>query len=643
MRALILSLLLALPITAIAETSQGLPGGADADTHFSVWEGQLRLQPAANIWRDFGIDSLHTEGGPEHSVAEPSLPIAASSALEFSAPHGSLQGFSGGRLQLEGTLVLQGSGMMLTLESPQLRPSSVDPLQLRLTDQAGAEWFVLDHMHFKFNPLSDEFRLWNVDLRLGAELAARLGREAFVGHYVGQAEIITRFQQTRPLAADPEFCQPIRWPGTLLDPGDPEGDRYQADVELIGLSGFTVNRCATETESCDGPGGVDARMVISPSAELRNSNAANTAAVPWFEKFSGNFPPYGNDQHPFLIWNIYRIEADQRLLQIARSGVKHAFLTVNSACQSCPSTHPQNNFHILWPNCRDTYGTGNNDTNRHLGPRSEIAPNSVRWGRCGSIYDLNCDGGNDFPAQTRFDHRTEVRESEFDPALHADASYQFEGWYLVREDVDIYNTMGARSFVPSYSSGWLFGSTGPFSNGPVIDRWVAPGGTGLTQRSRLLVSAEGQLKAAVKVIELEPGRYLYHYAVANFTLAREITQGSEPNLRLLSNSGLGSVRLGLPADASLDAVRFHDGDYVASNDWLHQRAGDVLEFSMLESNSLDWGSLYSFSFESDRAPLPGQLEFRMAELGEPASYQLTLLVPTLGPDDLFRDGAEGQP
>ncbi len=640
MRALILSILLWLPLAVHAESTVVDSGDTGTDSHFSVWEGQFRLQPELAIWRTLGVTAVTTDDG---SAAPLQLTIANTSALEFAAPHGSLQSFTGGRLQLQGSVILHLGGDTMTLNSPQLRPSASGPLNLSLTDQDGVEWFALDHMHFRFNPLSDEFRLWNIDLRLGPALASLLGREEYLGHYLGQAEILTRFQQTRALAADPEFCQPIRWPGVPVDPAEPEGEKYEADVELIGLSGFTVHRCNTESESCDGPGGVDAEMVITPAAELRNSNAPNTASVPWHEMFRGTFAPYGNDQHPFLIWNIYRIEADGRLLQIARSGVKHAFLTVNSACQSCPQTHPQNNFHILWPNCRDTYGTGDNDTNRRLGPRSEIAPHSVRWGRCGSVYDPGCFGVNSFPQIGRFDHRTRVRESELDLNLHVGASYQFEGWYLVREDVNIYNTMGARSFVPSYSNGWLLGNTGPYSQGPVIDRWVDPAGTGLSERNRLLSTSEGQLKAAVKVMEIEPGQFLYHYAVANFTLAREITQGSEPNLRLLSNRGLSAFRLELPADATLESIRFHDGDNDPDNDWTHQRENATLRFDMSGDNPLNWGSLYSFSFRTDRAPLPGQLRFDMAEQGDPASHELTLLVPTLGPDDIFRDGAEGQP
>jgi hypothetical protein len=63
-------------------------------------------------------------------------------------------------------------------------------------------------------------------------------------------------------------------------------------------------------------------------------------AVPWYSKFSGSFPPYNNDQHPFLVWNMYRV-ANGAIQQIGASGMKHAFLTINSNClQPGERPHP---------------------------------------------------------------------------------------------------------------------------------------------------------------------------------------------------------------------------------------------------------------------------------------------------------------
>lgn len=161
-----------------------------------------------------------------------------------------------------------------------------------------------------------------------------------------------------------------------------------------------LSRC----NGCTGAGG-NGQAVFTPSSTLRNNvNNGSTSAtiagdplgtsaalyaadIPWYSKFSGNFAPYNNDQHPYLIWNLYRLNRDGSIDQIGRSGVKHAFLTLNTNCIENPG-----DSHILGRGCANVYSVSNNDSNSALGPRSEIVPASNVWGRCGSVYDTNCDG-----------------------------------------------------------------------------------------------------------------------------------------------------------------------------------------------------------------------------------------------------------
>ena len=72
------------------------------------------------------------------------------------------------------------------------------------------------------------------------------------------------------------------------------------------------------------------RVVIAPSATLRN---VGTADVPWYPKFhtgvGETYPqPYDRDQHPFLVWALYR-QTGEVFEQLAVSEAKHAFFTVN--------------------------------------------------------------------------------------------------------------------------------------------------------------------------------------------------------------------------------------------------------------------------------------------------------------------------
>ena len=81
-------------------------------------------------------------------------------------------------------------------------------------------------------------------------------------------------------------------------------------------------------------------IAIAPSASLMNVGITD---IPWYQKFTGNFPPYNNDQHPYLLWDMYRL-SNGVLDQIGVSPLKHAFLTINAGC-GCPSGN------IMWVNC----------------------------------------------------------------------------------------------------------------------------------------------------------------------------------------------------------------------------------------------------------------------------------------------------
>jgi hypothetical protein len=56
------------------------------------------------------------------------------------------------------------------------------------------------------------------------------------------------------------------------------------------------------------------------------------------------------------------------------------------------------------------------------------------------------------------------------------------------------------------------------------------------------------------------------------------------------------------------------------------------------ANTLDWGTLHAFSFESLAAPVSGALTLQPARSGIPASLTIPSLVP--GTPPLFADGFE---
>ncbi|MEO7013302.1 MAG: hypothetical protein ABI127_03265, partial [Dokdonella sp.] len=429
--------------------------------------------------------------------------------------------------------------------------------------------------------------------------------------------------------------------------GQPTGVVYQADLFMQNIS---VSRM--RASGVTGPGGTG-KIVFAPSSTLKNnvnagtatttiagqgtlgtSSALWTAWIPWHGKFSGTFAPYNNDQHPYLIWNMYRINADGSIEQIARSGVKHAWLTTNQGCAS------GENFdsHILGRSCGDTYSNGNNDANQDLSFRSEIIPATGQWGRCHSLFDPGCVGSNtnSAPSDDGYVRRMVVNEGQLNTA---GASYLFDSWYLARQDINIYNSMATVTGTPTYSTGnWTFAGVGNFKLGSVTDRWVEglPANT-IAQNSEMAV-AEGHTKVAVRAIDLGNGQTTYHYAVHNLDFSRAVTAGAEPNLDVLSNKGFDQFRIALPAGVSVLGNHFSDGDLDSGNDWTFSSAGGYLTWTAPSGASLDWGSLYSFSVTTNGVPIAGNGELKPATAGLQSSFTVPTLVP--GGDIIFQDGFE---
>ena len=87
----------------------------------------------------------------------------------------------------------------------------------------------------------------------------------------------------------------------------------------------------------------------------------------------------------------------------------------------------------------------------------------------------------------------------------------------------------------------------------------------------------------------------------------------------------------------MDEHQVIDADDNAANDWSHRRSGDTLFFTAPVDNTLDWGALHSFIFETELAPGTNVISFRPSA-GTPAVYLSEVLMP--GGEVLLRDGFE---
>ena len=590
--------------------------------YWSASSGTVGVRWNRELARDLGLVLGAASGRQaqlswnEHEVFE----LASAGSLDFNVRNGNLHDFVGGALQARGGYLIGSKAGPIDLTDFRLVPRKGDTPILDVVGSDGKAWFYVDRLMYELIDGKQRLAVHTMDVRITPELAERLGQPEVAGWTVAEMEMTTDVLRVGP---DTTLLAVPKWAGTAV-PGVP-GAVYQADLFMQTFS-MQYSRC----DACTGVGG-NGRAVFTPSSTLRNnvnngtvsptiagdplgtSAALYTADIPWYSKFTGNYPPYNNDQHPYLIWNLYRFNADGSIDQIGRSGVKHAFLTLNTSCIENPGDN-----HILGRGCSDVYSVSNNDSSNALGPRSEIIPATNQWGRCGSIYDTNCDGVANASGNTVYDQRMVVRESQFSGAAQTGATYLFESWYLAREDINVYNSMGTtRATFTRSGSVWVVGGNDQYKLGPAIDRWVNPAAPGTNARTTALATPEGQAKVAVKATDLGGGRWRYDYAVMNMDFARVQTSGAEPNLRVVSSAGFDSFSV--PAgSATITDLAFSDGDLDSQNDWVASvgRSG-VTWTAPNAASALNWGTMFRFSFIVSQAPVKSTVMLRIGAAGDP--------------------------
>jgi hypothetical protein len=594
--------------------------------HWTAWGGTVGMRWNRELAQDLGLKI-----GPaqerhaalswfEHELFD----LRQQGAIEFDVRNGNLSAFVGGVLQSRGGYVLDTPAGRIDLTDFRLVPRKSEALRMDLVDAEGRTWFYVDRLMYELVDGGQRLAVRTMDLRITPELARRIGQPAAADLVIADMELSTEVLRRGSGDMTP-LGTGFKWAG-LPVPGVP-GAIFEADLMMQAFSA-QYSRC----NGCTGVGG-NGEVVFTPSSTLRNnvnhgsaqitvpdplgtSAALYAADIPWYAKFSGNFPPHGNDQHPYLIWNLYRLNADGSIEQIGRSGVKHAFLTINVGCLDNP-----NDSHVLGRGCSDTYSVSNNDSSNALGPRSEIIPHTGQWGRCGSIYDTNCDGIANPSGNGVYDQRLVVRESQISGAPHVGATYLFESWYLARGDINILNSMATKRVTFTRQSNiWAVGGNNEYQLGPAIDRWVNPSAPGPGASSVQLSTSEGHVKVASRATDLGGGRWRYHFAVMNLDFARAQTEGAEPNLRVVSNRGLSGFVVP-SGGATITDLAFGDGDLDAANDWTAEIRDGNVHWTAPAGHSLDWGTLYRFSFVADKAPARNTFSLDVAGTGLPSALK----------------------
>jgi hypothetical protein len=660
------------PATVVTETAAIAPPSAPA----TVVNATQRLSTGAGVasirWFDVYLGQLGVERiEVARSIGKgfrdmPAFATGKGGRLEFDARGPSIAGIAAGELSLVGGFTFRTSARTYDLRDLRMlvRPGA-EP-RIDFVDAKGRSYIYGDKLMYEVVDQGRSFRIRSMDLNMGEAMAQGLGVPELAGATIGEMHLLAGIVDA-PAFAWAKVAGDPNWPG---EPANGGADTYRADVFMSSFTG-SVQEC----RNCDGPGGaLDGDVKMTPSSTLRNnvnlgsatatvagdplgtSTALHAADVPWYEKFTSSpndpdfsYPYMFNDQHPYLIWNLYRLDANGQITQIGRSGVKHAFLTTNSG--QCDTS---NGNHVLGWSCSDTYGTGNNNSPSDLGPRRELVPAKGQFGRCGSIFDVACDGIEDSVDQGVFRDRMLVKESDLQScraAPNGDARCWMESWYIVRDDINIYNTMATRGVVPSYTSVWsltnMFSGVDNYRLGSAVDKWAALVDAAVVSRVVELQAPEGKAKVAVRVRDLGNGTWRYDYALMNYDFAREATTGIESNhtLRVLRNDGFNRFTVSIDdPTAAISQVAYADGD-VDRTDWTATVSNSAVEWvAPAVAASQNWGVMARFSFVADKAPVQGTVNLGVTEPGTPANYGVGAFrvgqVP-IGPgDNILRDGFE---
>ena len=635
--------------------------GTDAGTQRGVWlawGGQTRLHFNPDALARFGIRiagtpgaSARVEGVAGRNYEVETFPVEAAGALEINHSGRTIEGVGGGALRHAGGPLLDIAGGRIDLRGFSVQANVPSRIGLAIVDAEGTTWFTADHAHPGFDEKHPGiFTMRDMNLRLSRAFAERLGDPSLEGYEIGGLDFRANADDDGAMSPTGGICS-YTWPapGLVTDiqlvyrNGDENWDGHDDSVQ--------VQRCSLTPETGQAPctaSSTTGGVVIDQDSSLRNSGET---AVTWHYMMSGDFPPYNNDQHPFLIWNLYRVDADGRIKQIGVSGLKHAFETVN---WNCPCN---NDDRVIFPTCEDTYAVWNNDTTGVLGPRSELIPSTGIWGRCESVFDTDCNADEDDGGipNSLYAFRMVVNESDMLEPAATGARYFFEYWYIVRDDQNIYNTMGYREILPHKNgASWsvdLVDNSPPganFREGPLLNLWVDPAAPPAGADNQELETHLGRARVALKTTDLGNGTWRYEYAVMNFDYSHpqvDPAHPDEPNLKLDSNHGFASFSVPVADGVSVSGLRFDDADLDGGNDWSASTSGgNVTWTAPTGANSLDWGTMYHFEFVADAPPTgTGNVHLvGVATDSEPeVPYDLPIRVPAAPDNDtIFRSGFE---
>lgn len=474
--------------------------------------------------------------------------------------------------------------------------------------KTGFTYFNIEGQNISYDPAGKTFGIADGRILVSKEYATELGRGNIGGTVVGNISISTTMRPVEVTevnageAVSQELPAAAPEAGTVPGPdvivGDLSGlQQFSASATQVGL--------AVGTDSCNA-GTVNLRWIANPS----------------------------ND-HPVIPQNLYRMSGgannNERFEQIGQSFVKHAFtaLAQNLCGFGCNGTSGTQ----LGSGCSDPYTADLNGT-PNLGSRAWINPFT-------GFYPRN-DGGTTNNAHTGHSHtgpihRILVDIPDLNNSLNTGASYYAEAQYVTPHEYvhcqstptecNMYNNVSYRKYNVSGTTSFSFSAAEATTRQKAaITAW--PGATGAEVRPA--PGVDGIAWVYYKVTNPSAGVWHYEYAVYNQNLDRAIRSFSVPlgNGVTLNNVGFhappqhpGWANDGTFANAGFSSVP-----------WTQSQAGGNMSWNAetfaenQNSNSIRWGTMYNFRFDSNRPPVVMNATLGYLKTGDPTT------VAVLGPE-----------
>ncbi|MBX3322518.1 MAG: hypothetical protein KF757_05965 [Phycisphaeraceae bacterium] len=330
-----------------------------------------------------------------------------------------------------------------------------------------------------------------------------------------------------------------------------------------------------------------------------------------------------NPNHPVIGQNMYRVW-NGRIDNIGISWLKHGFTALTqNLCGSCQNPGTGS---LLGVNCSDPYGASLNGSQGGLGPRFQVNAYT-------GVFNYPWANPQGSTGNAIF-KRCQVPEVDLTAANYPGALYFFEGHYVTPDDAQAGNGGNNASYRRfRVNADFTLTAQGTTQRQKAaIWAWKDNGlGIGVPDPDVDITThfapSDGRYHVGRKVKDNGDGTWTYTYAIQNLDSDRSGASVVIP----LGNGASAS-------DNYFRAPHYHSGEPYDNTPWAYTNSGSSVSWgnpvpwtNNPNGNALRWGTLYTFQFVSDGAPVAGNMTLN---LFKPGPGGTSISIPTLVPGDV---------